>query len=303
MRVASSQFHATMNTALQEATAKVAKVIQQMAIGQRMLYPSDDPIRSVRISRLTREEAALRQYRDNIEALKSRLQQNEAALEGMSADLMQVRDLLVWAADGGNTPDDLNAMAKALESLRDSLFYSANIKDQEGRYMFSGTLTATPALAYDATAAVGARYSFTGNTVEQRVMVGNGITQSANVSLPEMATLLNLLDSAIDALGTPGVNINDPAVRGKVTAAFDEVDVGLGAISGKIATLGGAQTILQTLDDNHANVSLSNQQALITLGQLDYAEAAVKLDGYTSALEATQKAYGKVSGLSLFDVV
>lgn len=238
MRVASSQFHATMNTALQEATAKVAKVIQQMATGQRMLYPSDDPIRSVRISRLTREEAALRQYRDNIEALKSRLQQNEAVLEGMSADLMQIRDLLVWAADGVNTSDDLNAMARALESLRDSLFYSSNIKDQEGRYMFSGTLTATPALEYDAMAAVGARYSFAGNTVEQRVMVGNGITQSANVSLPEMATLLNLLDSAIDALGTPGVSINDPAVRGKVTAALDGVDVGLGAITGKIATLG-----------------------------------------------------------------
>jgi flagellar hook-associated protein 3 FlgL len=57
------------------------------------------------------------------------------------------------------------------------------------------------------------------------------------------------------------------------------------------------------MDTNHSNVSLSNQQALIDLGQLDYGDAAVKLNGYTSAVQATQKAYAQVSKLSLFDVV
>ena len=75
------------------------------------------------------------------------------------------------------------------------------------------------------------------------------------------------------------------------------------SVATDIARLGGAQNTLNTLDTNHANVSLSNKQAQLSVGQLDYGDAAVKLNGYTSALQATQKAYGKIANLSLFDVI
>ena len=42
---------------------------------------------------------------------------------------------------------------------------------------------------------------------------------------------------------------------------------------------------------------------MLALGELDYGEAAVRLNGYTVAVQATQKAYAKVSALSLFDVL
>jgi flagellar hook-associated protein 3 FlgL len=303
MRIASTQYHATMNTALQAASSRVQDVMQQMATGQRLLRPSDDPITHVRLARLSREDTALSQYRDNIGALKSRLQQNEALLDGLTEDIMQARDLMVWARDGGNNADDVAAMAGSLETLRDSLFYTANSRDQEGRYMFSGTATAQPTLTYDATAPAGSRYTFTGNIADQKVVVGNGVTQTANVTLQEMAALLNQLDGSIDTLKTPGVNVNDPAVHAQLGATLDGLDTGLDAVNAKIASLGGAQNTLETLDSNHANVSLSNQQAILTLGQLDYGDAAVKLNGYTTALQATQKAYGQVSKLSLFNVL
>lgn len=303
MRIASSQYHTEMNTALQNASVAVENVMQQMASGQRFLLPSDDPVTSVRLSRLSREEAALGQYRTNIAALKSRLQQNETSLDSMTKDMTQARDLLVWAADGGNTPTDVNAMASSLQSIRDSLFYSTNTKDQEGHYLFSGTATATATVTYNSAAAVGSRYSFTGNTNVQNVVVGNSVTQVANVTLPEMSTLLNLLDRAVTTLQTPGADVNNPAVHADVAAGLDGLDATLNSVGSKIAGLGGEQNILQTMDDNHGNVSLSNQRALIDLGQLDYADASVKLNGYNTALQATQKAYGKISALSLFNVL
>lgn len=303
MRIASTQYHATMNTALQAASSRVEDVMQQMASGQRLLRPSDDPVTHVRLARLSREDTALTQYRDNIGALKSRLQQNEALLDGLSDDILQARDLMVWARDGANNADDVAAMAGSLETLRDSMFYTANSRDQEGRTMFSGTATSQPTLTYDATAPAGARYTFTGNTAEQKVVVGNGVTQTANVTLLEMAAMLNQLDGSIDTLKTPGVNVNDPAVHVQLGATLDGLDTGLDAINSKIASLGGAQNTLDTLENNHANVSLSNKQAILTLGQLDYGDAAVKLNGYTTALQATQKAYGQVSKLSLFNVL
>src|ERR1700742_2122379 len=119
MRIASTQFHATMNSALQTANSGLALVMQQMASGQRVQKPSDDTIASMRLSRLSREEASMTQYQSNIDALKSRLTNNETLLDSMKQDMLQARDLLVWAADGSNTQADLQAMAGSLDSLRD----------------------------------------------------------------------------------------------------------------------------------------------------------------------------------------
>lgn len=303
MRIASTQYHGTMNTALQDASARAQEMLERIASGKKLSVPSDDPVTAVRLSRLTREEAALTQYRENISALSTRLQQNEALLDGMSTDLLEARDLLVWAADGGNTPEDVAAMAGSLKSLRDSLFYTANSRDQEGRYVFSGTATNTPTIGFDGTQPAGSRYAWTGNVGTQQVVVGNGITQSANVPLDQAAALLNQLDKTIATFESGTASVNDPAVRAELTATLGSVDAGIDDINTLIAALGGAQNTLRTLGDNHANVSLSNQQAGLTLGALDYSEAAVKLQGYTTALQATQKAYAKVSGLSLFDVI
>jgi flagellar hook-associated protein 3 FlgL len=82
-----------------------------MASGLKIQLPSDDPLASVRLSRLVREDAIVSQYRDNIAALKSRLQANETYLDGLSTDMQQARDLMVWAADGSNSPADVSSMA------------------------------------------------------------------------------------------------------------------------------------------------------------------------------------------------
>ncbi|HMN43129.1 MAG TPA: hypothetical protein PKE27_01020 [Povalibacter sp.] len=303
MRIASTQYHTTMNTALQTASSRLQSILQKMASGERYSLPSENPIANVRLSRLTREEALLDQYLDNISTLQGAMSRNEAVLAGMSADMLSARDLLVWAADGSNTSDDIIAVSGSLRPLLESMFYNTNTLDAEGRYVFSGTVTDAPTLTYDPLAAVGARYTATGNTAEQLVVVGNGITQPANVTLPEMAVIMNELESILTTLQTPGINVNDPAVRAQIGAAMNALDEAIETNSGKIARLGGSQNILATLQSNHGNVSLSNKQAALVIGQLDYGDAAVKMNGYTAAIQATQKAYSQVSRLSLFEVL
>jgi flagellar hook-associated protein 3 FlgL len=292
MRIASNQYHATMNSALQTANTGLSKVMQQMASGQRLQRPSDDTIASMRLSRLSREESALDQYQDNIGALRSRLQNNEVLLDSMTQDMLQVRDLLVWAADGANTQADVSAMAGSLESLRDSLLHTANSRDSEGRSLFSGTRTDQPT--------INAAFGYDGNLETQLVAVGPGVTAPANVVLPEMAGFVQQLD-ALAALLKGGATA--AAAHPMVAATLNQLDATMGSVVGKIGSLGGLQTVLQTLEDNQAAVGLSNKQAAISLGQLDYGEASVRLNSYTLAVQATQKAYGKVSNLSLFDVL
>ncbi len=300
MRIATSQYQSTMNISLQLNQERISYVNQQMSSRTRILLPSDDPVDTVRMSRLHREESDVTQYRANIGALKIRLTKNESYLSSMVNDMMQGRDLLVWSSDGGNAPADLAAMVSPLTALRESLLYTANSIDQEGRFVFSGTQTDVAPIAYNAGAAPGSRYSFVGNIKDQTVVVGNGITQVANGNMKGIETMLNQLDQTIAALGTPGVTANDPTVRTILAANLNGFDTALELISGKIAVLGGAQNIISTLDENHSNVSLSNQMALTDIGQLDYGLAATELNGYTSALEATYKAYAKIGNLSLF---
>ncbi len=303
MRVASTQYHSTMNTALQNAQVRLEKVMQQMASAQRVELPSDDPIATVHLRRLGREEAALTQYRSNIAALNERLSQSEARLDSMNADLLEMRDLLVWASDGTNTSEDVNAMVTSLTALRDSLLATANSRDDEGRFVFSGTAVDTATVTFNGAAAAGARYSFTGNTGTQAVMIGHGFSQVANTTLDDVATFLNQIDQTIETLSASGVNVNDPAVRTQLQNSVGSLDTFMANVSTRIARIGGTMNTLSTLDSTHANVSLSNKQAALTLGQLDYADAAVKFNGYSAALQATQKAYAKVSALSLFDVI
>jgi len=303
MRIATSQYQAMMTQSLQTNQERITYVTQQMANGNRIQLPSDDPVDSVRLSRLNREEAALTQYRRNIAAVQERLSKNEGSLQNMVTDMTSGRDLLVWAADGSNTPQDLNAMVTSLTSLRDSLMYNANSKDQEGRYIFSGTVTGSAPVAYNASAPLGTRYSYAGNTNEQLVVVGNGITQVGNQNVKGLEALLNQMDQTITALSASGVNANDPAVRATVKANLDGFDAAMDLIGGKVAVIGGQQNTLKTIDANHENVSLSNQTAILDIGQLDVGTAAIELNGYQTALQASYKAYSKIGTLSLFSAL
>ena len=304
MRVSSTQYHITVNASLQNSNAQLEKLMGQMSTGNRLTRPSDDPIAHVRISRLQREEASIAQYKDNIGALSSRMSQSETIMSSINADLLSARDLLVWALDGGNSGEDLGAMATNLASLRDALYAGSLTKDQEGTYLFSGTLSKTPAVLYDATAPAGSRYTVGGNAEQQQVVVGNGLTQPANVTLgDEMSAMLNALDKAADAIQGGTTTANDPATRTVLLGAMGGVDTAMDQVSTKISKLGGVQNIIGTLSTDWNNLSTANKTAVLDYSQLDYSTAAVQLKTLVSAIEATQSAYGKVSKLSLFDAL
>jgi flagellar hook-associated protein 3 FlgL len=133
--------------------------------------------------------------------------------------------------------------------------------------------------------------------------VGNGITQVGNQNVKGLEKLLNQLDQTISTLSDKNVNANDPAVRATLKANLDGFDQATDLISGKVAVLGGQQNILKTIDANHENVSQSNQTAILDIGQLDVGAASIELNGYSTALQASYKAYSKIGTLSLFSAL
>jgi flagellar hook-associated protein 3 FlgL len=298
MRIATTQYQATLGRSLELNQTMASRISQQMSTGRNILVPSDDPVTNVRISRLTREESIVGQYRDNIASVKIRLTKNESYMTGMVGDLGAAHDLLVWAADGSNTPDDLKSMVGSLEALRDSILYNANTRDQEGKYIFAGTAVTTKPIEFD-----GTTYSFVGNTDEQKVVVGNGITQTVNVDVSGVETVLNDLNTAIEALRNTTTDSSHDPLKSVLSNTMASVESAQESLAAKIAKFGGAQNVLTTLDGNHANVSLSNKTAMNDLAQLDYGVASTELAGYNMALQASYQSYSKISNLSLFNVL
>ncbi|MGC1550544.1 MAG: flagellar hook-associated protein FlgL [Rhodanobacter sp.] len=172
MRIANGHFSTSMLHNLQGSNSKIADLMDRISSGSRVLRPSDDPIASVRLLLLDRDNKMLSQYQSNIGRLSNRLQQNEVHLDGMLKNVMSAHDMMLWAADGSNSPGDLNAMAGTLDQLRQNLAQAANATDSDGNYLFSGTRTDTPAVSYDPSQPVGQRYSFTGNNDKQQVVIG-----------------------------------------------------------------------------------------------------------------------------------
>jgi flagellar hook-associated protein 3 FlgL len=304
MRITNSQITSMMHNSMNGSSAELGKLMQQMATGKRILLPSDDPIASVRVLRVQREEASLEQFRKNIGNVSGSLSTQEANLKSTSDAMLNVRDLLLWAANGSNTSEDLSAMAGELSIIEETIFSFANVRDEEGRYLFSGTLSDTPALSFDAATQT---YSLTGNDKHRQAAVANGVLVDENVTVASVygagVSMLNELRSLINTLRDPALDATDPAVRQQIIATIDTLDDTHGRVLGTITELGGRQNALTLLNDSNEDVSLVNQKIEGELSQLDYAGATIDLNNYQLALGATQKTYLKINQMSLFSLL
>lgn len=304
MRITNSQITSLMHNSMNTSSAELGKLMQQMATGKRILLPSDDPIASVRVLRVQREEASLEQFRKNIANVSGSLSTQEANLKSTSDAMLNVRDLLLWAANGSNTSEDLAAMAGELSIVEDTIVSFANVRDEEGRYLFSGTLSDTPALSFDAATQT---YSITCNDKHRQAAVANGVLVDENVTAASVfgagVGMLNELRALINTLQDPALDATDPAVRQQITDTLVALDDAHGRVLGSVTELGGRQNALSLLNDSNEDVSLVNQKIEGELSQLDYAGATIALNNYQLALGATQKTYLKINEMSLFSLL
>lgn len=301
MRITNAQTIAIMHGAMNNNSAKLGHLMQQMSSGERIIQPSDDPIASVRLLRLQREEASLAQYRTNIATLSSSLSTQEANLKATSDTMLNLQDLMLWAANDTNTDADLKAIAGEMESLEQTLLSFLNVRDEEGRFLFSGTTSDKPAVTYDE--ALG-QYVATGNGKHRQAAVANGVLINENITVREVfgadLSFLNELRSVVARLQDPALDATDPAVKAQVRTTLDELNATHGKLLGAVSELGGRQNTLTMLGESNTDVSMVNQKIEGELSQLDYAGASIDLNQYMLALQATQQTYLKINQMSLF---
>ncbi|HAT7593050.1 MULTISPECIES: flagellar hook-associated protein FlgL [Citrobacter] len=309
MRVTTQQSYVSMTQSFNDLSSDLSHVVTQMATGKSILLPSDDPIAATRITQLNRQQSALDQYQTNIDSASAGMSQQESILDGVNNDLLAIRDDLLEAANGTNTAESLSSLGQDIQSMTEAMVSALNYQDEDGHYVFGGTVNDQPPIvAVDEDGdGVTDSYTYQGNDDHRQTTVSNGVEVDTNVAVSDFfgdsLDVLNTLTSLSKELQDPSVDPADPQVQSDIQNAIDTVDVASDALNASIATIGETQNTMTMLSGAQTDISTSNDQLISQLSDLDYGPASITFTGLEMAMEATLKTYSKVSELNLFSVI
>lgn len=309
MRVSTQQSYVSMTQSFNDLSSDLSHVVTQMATGKSILLPSDDPIAATRITQLNRQQSALDQYQTNIDSASAGMSQQESILDGVNNDLLAIRDDLLEAANGTNTAESLSSLGQDIQSMTEAMVSALNYQDEDGHYVFGGTVNDQPPIvAVDEDGdGVTDSYTYQGNDDHRQTTVSNGVEVDTNVAVSDFfgdsLDVLNTLTSLSKELQDPSVDPADPQVQSDIQNAIDTVDVASDALYASIATIGETQNTMTMLSSAQTDITTSNDQLISQLSDLDYGPASITFTGLEMAMEATLKTYSKVSELNLFSVI
>lgn len=309
MRVTAQQSYVSMTQSFNDLSSDLSHVVTQMATGKSILLPSDDPIAATRITQLNRQQSALDQYQTNIDSATAGMSQQESILDGVNNDLLAIRDDLLEAANGTNTAESLSSLGQDIQSMTEAMVAALNYQDEDGHYVFGGTVNDRPPIvAVDEDGdGVTDSYTYQGNDDHRQTTVSNGVEVDTNVAVSDFfgdsLDVLNTLTSLSKELQDPSVDPADPQVQSDIQNAIDTVDVASDELNASIATIGETQNTMTMLSGAQTDITTSNDQLISQLSDLDYGPASITFTGLEMAMEATLKTYSKVSELNLFSVI
>ena len=299
MRISTGQIQQTMLGSLQSNYSQYGRLQMQMASGKEILQPSDDPIGSVALLGLKKEQKSLTQYQDNISQVKTQLSQDEVLIGSMTEMLLRVQDLTQTAANGTNGTAELKAFAVELRQIQQGLVDVANTKDENGSYLFAGTQVDKKPVVKDLS---GSYLGPQGDNLSREVAVAHGVTISANDNASDLffssGNFFQQFDTFISALETATGPVSTEAntMLAQLTSTQSDISSVRSSIGARINTL-------EQLDSSHSEMKLFSEEVSNEIQSLDYSAAATKMSDVLLALQVTQQSFGKVNNLSLFNYI
>ena len=296
MRISTNQIQLSMLDNLQHGFGEYARLDRQISANKRILQPSDDPVGSVRLLGLKKEQVAMEQYQKNIANAKSQLSQGEQQLETMTHMLMRLRELTQTAATGSLSEGDRRAVASEAAVIKDGLLDLANARNESGSSLFAGSqvnqiaIVKTPA----------GDYQYQGDALIREVGIAKGVTvglnQTADLLFIQNGDFFKQLDAMVDAMESGAPDAADQARN-----MLDRSKTLQDDISQMVSSIGARINLLDQVDEGHAEKGVYSKEVSNQIESLDYASAVTQQAHVLMALQVQQQAFAKVNGLSLFN--
>lgn len=318
MRISTSWSQQLPVSAILEQQSKQMQTQMQLSTGKRIITPADDPVASVRLIDLEQATQLTAQYQKNIVTARERLRYEESNLQNVVDTLGRIKELTVEGLNGSLGKSDRNAIALELDQLNDHLVSIANTQNANGEYIFAGYKTGTQPYVKGQPFAPGVlgitapvySYPYSGDQNQRSLQIGPsrqvadgdfgeavfGVSSVGPGTTPTIDQPGNLFEMVSKL--SASLKDNNPQSQ-----SLADLDAALNRISTIEATIGARTNALDRQETVNDDYTLNLKSMASDTGDLNYAEAASKLNLQNVALQAAQQAYAKVQGLSLFNYI
>ncbi|HEX2903192.1 MAG TPA: flagellar hook-associated protein FlgL [Jatrophihabitans sp.] len=274
---------------LQNQASRLAALQSQLSSGRQITKPSDNPTGTVSALELRSQLKQNTQYQANGSDALGWLTTVDTAYNSISAQLQQVRTLVLQGMNTGTGNATSNeALAQQVDAARSSLLSLAN-SAYLGRPVFGGT-TASP-VAFDTS----------GNYVGDAGTVTRSVGPNASVDLntpgttpfgPNGNNLFDLMSTISNDLRT------NPAALGGDLSALDSRQL---AITNDQSLAGAKYARIQSVQNNISSNTIQLKSQLSDLQDIDLADMAVQVSSANASYQAALATTAKISQTSLLD--
>ncbi len=169
MRISTLNFLQGPVDSLTKLQGEIQRTQAQVASGNKLLTPADDPVAAGRVQELERWKLAAVQQQRNSNLLGSRLSLQETALADVGDILNRMQELAVQGGNGALDGTTRQMVATEVRSRAEQLLQLANRRAPSGEYLFAGASIGIQPFARD-----GASVRYSGDGLTRLVQVAPG---------------------------------------------------------------------------------------------------------------------------------
>lgn len=167
-----------LNAGIQRTEQSLNTSVQQLASGQRVSAPLDDPWAAGQNVQVLAEQADVDRFTKNGEAVVSQAQMADSVLSSVISELNQAITLGTQGANGSLTSANRAAVTTQVKGILAQVVSQANTT-YNGACLFSGTAKTTQVFVPDTSSPNG--YAYQGNSGINQATVGDNLQVNVNV--------------------------------------------------------------------------------------------------------------------------
>ena len=141
MRISTNQMHQGAMDAMSKQHGKLSRTQQQVATGQKIFKPSEDPVAASRVVNMKDTLASVEQQQSNINSARARITLAEGVLNNVVESIHRVRELTIQANNDSQNESTRLFIADEVKQIQESILNLANTTDSNNEFLFSGSLT------------------------------------------------------------------------------------------------------------------------------------------------------------------
>lgn len=298
-----STFYTTAAEQLASLQQQVSAVNNSISSGAQFTAASDNPEAAAQMRMMQLQDATATVDTASANKATSNLQLADSAMTQMVNDINQAKTLTTQAATGTLSDSQRATIGTQLSQIQKDLLSLANSRDSNGNALFGGGVSGD---AYSLDASGNAVYG--GTSTSQTLAIGGGQTVQTSLTGPEVLSMTDASGNATNVIDSIGALAT--ALKAGGSAAQTAAQNGLTSLSNGLDAVTTAQTVIGSRESwitlNTQNLtaqSTARATAESQVGDTDVSKAAIKLQQLTTALQASQACFVKMSSLSLFSVI